>query len=301
MVSANVESGLVPTAPAALAEHAVRALIEEAVLTPKPGAVDAKDNGSHDDMNLAMLVASANSLRHAFTELAGLGAAIPIGADLRRAVGAVGRAGEASMLEATGGVNTHRGALWSIGLLVTAAAATPGGSTERIASVAGAIARITDDALSPQPLSHGQRSRLDYGARGAVGQAQQGFPDVVQVALPTLRARRNSCELRCAQLDALLAVMAGLDDTCVLHRAGLDGLRRTQAGAARVLALGGSSTRRGHRSLLRLGRELTRRRISPGGSTDLLASAIFLDHVAAQTDWSGDAMRTTDEEMVCRL
>src|ERR1700741_464706 len=99
---------------ATLAEHAVRALVEEAVLTPKPGAVDAKDNGSHDEMKLAMLVASANSLRHAFTELAELGVAIPLGPDLRRAVGAAGRAGEASMLEATGGINTHRGALWAI-------------------------------------------------------------------------------------------------------------------------------------------------------------------------------------------
>jgi triphosphoribosyl-dephospho-CoA synthase len=300
MVSAGVESSLVATASAALADHAVRALIDEAVLTPKPGAVDAKDNGSHKDMNLAMLVASAHSLAQAFTELAEIGAAIPIGPDLRRAVGAVGRAGELSMLEATGGINTHRGALWAIGLLVTAAAATPGGSAEPIASAAGGIARITDDALPPQPLSHGQRSRRSYGVRGAVGQAQQGFPDVVQVALPTLRARRPSCGPRCAQLDALLAVMAGLDDTCVLHRAGLDGLRRTQAGAARVLALGGSSTRRGHRALLRLGRELTSRHISPGGSTDLLACAIFLDHVAAQSNWD-NATRTTDEEMVCRL
>jgi triphosphoribosyl-dephospho-CoA synthase len=300
MVSAGVQSGLAPTASATLAEHAVRALIEEAVLTPKPGAVDAKDNGSHKDMNLAMLVASAHSLRHAFTKLAELGAAIPVGPDLRRTVGAVGRAGELSMLEATGGVNTHRGALWAIGLLVTAAAATPGLSADRVASAAGAIARINDDALPPQPLSHGQRSRLSYGVRGAVGQAQQGFPDVVQIALPMLRARQKSCEPRCAQLDALLAVMAGLDDTCVLHRAGLDGLRRTQAGAARVLALGGSSTRRGHRCLMRLGCELTRRRISPGGSTDLLACAIFLDHVAAQTDWD-NATGLTDEEMVCRL
>jgi triphosphoribosyl-dephospho-CoA synthase len=283
-----------------LAEYAVRALIEEAALTPKPGAVDAADTGAHDDMNLAMLVASANSLRRAFAELAELGAAIPVGPELRRAVGAVGRAGEASMLETTGGVNTHRGALWAIGLLVTAAAATPGGSAERTASVAGAIARITDDGLPPQPLSHGQRSRLSYGARGAVGQAQQGFPDVVNVALPTLRARQKTCEPRCAQLDALLAVMAGLDDTCVLHRAGLEGLRRTQAGAARVLARGGSSTRRGHRALVRLGRELTRRRISPGGSTDLLACAIFLDHVAVQGDWAA-APAATDEDLICRL
>jgi triphosphoribosyl-dephospho-CoA synthase len=300
MVNAGVHSAPASTASATLAENAVGALIEEAVLTPKPGAVDAKDNGSHDDMNLAMLVASANSLRHAFTELAELGAAIPLGPNLRRTVGAVGRAGEASMLEATGGVNTHRGALWAIGLLVTAAAATPGGSPERIASAAGAIARITDDALPPQSLSHGQRSRLTYGARGAVGQARQGFPDVVNVALPTLRARQKTCEPRCAQLDALLAVMAGLDDTCVLHRAGLHGLRRTQAGAARVLALGGSSTRRGHRALMHLGRELTRRRISPGGSTDLLACAIFLDHVAAQSDWD-NATGTTDEDITCRL
>jgi triphosphoribosyl-dephospho-CoA synthase len=300
MVSAGVESVLGHTASATLAEHAVRALIEEAVLTPKPGAVDAENSGSHDDMNLAMLVASAHSLRHAFTELAELGAAIPVGPDLRRTVGAVGRVGEASMLEATRGVNTHRGALWAIGLLVTAAAAAPGASADRIASAAGAIARITDDTLPPQPLSNGQRSRLRYGARGAVGQAQQGFPDVVKAALPTLRAHQKTSEPRCAQLDALLAVMAGLDDTCVLHRAGLDGLRRTQAGAARVLAVGGSSTRRGHRCLMRLCRELAGRRISPGGSTDLLACAIFLDHVAAQSDWD-NATRTPDEEMICRL
>ena len=108
----------------AIADLAVTALHAEADLTPKPGLVDRRGSGAHADMDLAMLHDSAESLRGAFTECALAGAHSDSALDLRVRLGVIGRNGEQAMLEATGGVNTHRGALWALGLLSAGAAVT---------------------------------------------------------------------------------------------------------------------------------------------------------------------------------
>ena len=148
----------------AIAQLAVSALRAEADLTPKPGLVDQRGSGAHSDMNLAMLHASAEALRSSFTECAAAARQLATGPDLRAAIGVIGRAGEQDMLEATDGVNTHRGALWALGLL-SAGAATEGGVTAAI-DVASRLASIPDPAADGQTLSavsHGARARRRYG------------------------------------------------------------------------------------------------------------------------------------------
>ena len=107
-----------------IADAAVRALLTEALLTPKPGLVDAAGRHSHPDMNLALLTCSAKALRDPLQQCADAVRAMPLGLELRAHIGAIGRAGECRMLAATGGVNTHRGALWALGLLSAGVAAT---------------------------------------------------------------------------------------------------------------------------------------------------------------------------------
>ncbi|MEO3810318.1 triphosphoribosyl-dephospho-CoA synthase [Sphaerisporangium sp. B11E5] len=249
-----------------LAGLAVRALREEARLGPKPGLVDGQDNGAHDDMDLPLLLASAEALRPAFRALAS--------ARSRAEVGRIGRAGERAMLRATGGVNTHRGALWALGLLVATASRSRG--EQEAARRAGRLAALPDPCPPEGPVSHGEQVWRRYGARGARGEAAKGFPHVVGVALPCLRrARAAGLPEETARLDALLAVMSRLPDTCVLHRGGLAGLRAVRLGAARVLAEGGA----GCGPLTEFGELLRARRLSPGGSGDLLAAALFLDLV----------------------
>ena len=289
------------SAPDVLADLAVRALRDEAELTPKPGLVDRRGGGAHADMDLAMLLASAEALRPAFEDLARAGAAMPVGTALRARVGAIGRAGERRMLRVTGGVNTHRGALWALGLLVTGAAShvrAPSGRASAAARVltvgvdvpavataavaaAAALARLDDPGAPARTRpSHGELVRHRHGAPGAAGEARAGFPHVTRVALPALRsARARGAGEEHARLDALLAVMARLADTCVLHRGGPDGLHRVRAGAAGVLAAGGTAHPAGAALLRSLDDDLRAHGLSPGGSADLLAAALLLDAV----------------------
>jgi len=154
-------------APGTLGRLATRALHDEATLTPKPGLVDMRGGGPHDDMDVATLLASADALTVPIVRCAEAAVCLPLGRDLRAEIGAIGRTGEQRMLHATGGVNTHRGALWVLGLLAAGLAAT--GTAEGAAVFAGRLAGIEDPALPSRAPSHGAQARLRYGAAGASG------------------------------------------------------------------------------------------------------------------------------------
>jgi len=261
-----------------LADLAIDVLIDEAMLTPKPALVDQRGSGAHRDLDLGCLLRSARALHAAFMEMATLAAGRQPDQALREQLALVGRKGERDMLAVTGGSNTHRGAIWVIGLLLAARAIGGAGATPRqIAGLAGRIAQH-EDRFAPQLASHGLHVCERYGVPGARGQARAGFPHVVEIGLPALwSARANGADEPCAQLDALMAIMSSLDDTCLLYRAGLQALRAAQCGAAAVLALGGSASAAGRHALLSLDAQLLALHASPGGSADLLAACLFLD------------------------
>lgn len=261
----------------ALADAAVNALIDEVHVTPKPALVDCRGNGAHADLNLPLMVESARVLHPTFVALARAAAGARVDESLRATLGAIGRAGEAAMLNATGGVNAHRGAIWALGLLVSAAALRPSGDAHAIARTAGLIARTADPGNIPGDRN-GARARATYRVGGAVAQAQHGFPHVVDRALPALRAARaRGCDEDHACIEALLAIMATLDDTCVLHRGGMRALAAARDGARRVVAEGGIGTARGRAAFDALERTLLGFRASPGGAADLLSATLFLD------------------------
>ena len=288
MQTALLSEALARTGERAQAEHladcAVRALREEALLSPKPALVDARGSGAHADLDLARMLRSANSLRGPFTDMALAAFAARPDAALRTRLAAIGRVAEQRMLLATQGSNAHRGAIWALGLLLGARAhlgAAAGAA--QVCETAACIARHEDAALAPSPSSHGARAMRRFGVGGARGQACAGFPQVLRAGLPTLRRRlAEGARVEHARLDALLAIMAELDDTCLLHRGGVPALRAAQRGARRVLALGGSAEPAGHAALLALDAELLARNASPGGSADLLSASLFLDSVTAR-------------------
>jgi len=262
-----------------LADLAVDALIDEADLSPKPALVDRRSSGAHKDLHLGLMHASALSLWPAFKEMAEAAIEIgEIGQPLREAIGRIGRDGEVAMMRTTGGVNTHRGAIWALGLLVTAAALdvsdlSPAGLGLR----AGCLALI-EDRNQPASNSHGAQVARKFGARGAREQAQMGFPAVTQTGLPQLKkSRATGHGEQNARLDALLAIMTTLSDTCVLYRAGEQGLQAMQHGAQKVLDAGGSATLSGRRALHELDKHLLSLNASPGGAADLLAACLFVD------------------------
>lgn len=266
-----------------LADLAVDALIDEADLSPKPALVDRRGNGAHTDLHLGLMHASALSLWPAFKEMAQ--AAIEqgdIGLPLREAVGRIGREGEQAMLQTTRGVNTHRGAIWALGLLVAATALDPQANTAGAVTLRAARLALLEDRYAPRPLTHGAQVALRYGVRGAREEAQLGFPAVIERALPQLRrSRAGGHGEQNARLDALLAIMTRLADTCVLYRAGEAGLHAMQQGAQAVLDAGGSATLAGRRLLLALDQQLIALNASPGGAADLLAACLFIDRVGS--------------------
>jgi triphosphoribosyl-dephospho-CoA synthase len=265
-----------------LARLAYQAMVAEAMLTPKPGLVDCRSAGSHTDLSLKLMLRSARTIEPFFASMAEVASDGEPCRWLREELALIGRAAEKAMFVATGGTNTHKGAIWIIGLLVAGAAG--GGAIRRIVEKASAIARIPDRQL-PRLATHGDAVRARFGTRGARGEAEDGFPHVMKHALPALQRNLAAGERPAvAQVNALMAVMRHLEDTCVLYRGGRRSLQEIQRGAGRVLDAGGASTREGMEQLLLLGAAAKARGVSPGGSADLLAAAIFLNSIEMEED-----------------
>lgn len=262
-----------------LGELALQALVAEAELTPKPGLVDRRGSGAHSDLSLDIMGRSASAIAPYFTAMAAASCITPMDQSLRAEVAAIGREAEAAMLRETGGSNAHKGAIWVLGLLVTATAQSSSLNAGAIAKDGGLLAQLPDSA-PPRLVSHGDLVRSRYGAKGARGEACAGFPHVVKVGLPAIRAARE-CGLSetNSRLSSLLAIMGSLEDTCVLYRGGDEGLRTVQRGARNVLASGGPGCAAGDEMLRRFDSALFAGNISPGGSADLLAATLFLDAI----------------------
>jgi triphosphoribosyl-dephospho-CoA synthase len=259
-------------------EAARRALLTEISLYPKPGLVSPVDSGAHWDMDLSTFHRSIQSLEGYFGTLAEEGErAAPF-----RRLRDLGLQAERTMLRATGGINTHRGAIFTLGLL---AAATGWNQAHGLPLegryLAQTLVRLwgPDLEASPPPLpaSHGTVVVARYGARGARSEAAAGFPTLIEVALPAFReAEARGAEQDAAAIQSLFAIMAVLEDTNLLHRGGVEGLVHVQKAARDFLEEGGVFHPRWRDQALALHRDCIRRHLSPGGSADVLAAALFL-------------------------
>ncbi|WP_417357960.1 triphosphoribosyl-dephospho-CoA synthase [Gallaecimonas pentaromativorans] len=256
------------------------ALLAEAELTPKPALVDRRSSGAHGDMDLALMRRSAAALEPWFEKMAALTG--PRNGDFRAALGLLGREAESAMLAATGGINTHKGAIWALGLLLAAPDAP---QAEALLASAGALAQLADPFSPALPPSHGEQAMARYKLGGARAQAQAGFPQIRDQGLPALRqSRARGDSEQTARLNSLLAIMTALSDTCVLHRAGLKGLDAMQQGAQAVLDAGGAGTLAGRRALKRLDATLLALNASAGGAADLLAATLLTDKLCPEQE-----------------
>jgi triphosphoribosyl-dephospho-CoA synthase len=269
--------GPVDADPLQLGRLAIASLHAELVCAPKPGLVTPFDSGSHDDMDAATFMRSLFSLRGYFAAIAHAGAAQAAFGPLQQ----LGIAAERAMTRATGGINTHRGAIFSLGLLVAAAASL---RAQRLPTAAEAVCREVASrwgapilATRADGASHGQRVARRYGAEGARGQAARGFPLLREVAIPTLRqALGETPDRNAAMVQTLMSLVATTEDTNVLHRGGAPGLAFAQRRSREFLDEGGIHARGWQARLASIGRDFESLRLSPGGSADLLACACFL-------------------------
>ena len=254
-----------------IADAAVNALIEEVRTTPKPGLVDLRNNGSHTDMDVPLFLASAEALRPYFRECAAIGGDFP---RLQEA----GIEAERTMYAVTSGVNTHKGAIYTLGILCAAVGELWNGEDapdvsdilSRAASIAGGAARL--DLEHSQADTAGLRLYRAYGIPGIRGEMAAGLPSVKNIALPAFHAAlSNGMSRNDAGALALLHLIAEVRDTNLWHRGGPEGAAYA-ANTARALLPYPTA-----QQLESLDDAFIARNLSPGGCADLLAVTYFLE------------------------
>lgn len=261
-----------------IGEAAAHALRLELAVAPKPGLVTLVSSGSHTDMDAATFLASIAAITPYFHEIAAAGFALSSFAVLQR----LGIEAERTMSTATSGINTHRGAIFTLGLLAAAAGrmlrcGRPLAPASLTAFVAACWGPDILDAADKAPRSPGSLAAQAHGVPGARQQAARGFPAISRLALPAFRRahRRTRC-LNAAAVETLFALIADLDDTNLLHRGGREGADFARDAAAGFLTAGGVSAPGWETRAEAIGEAFVARRLSPGGCADLLAATLFL-------------------------
>ncbi len=255
-LKAKTEELLLKAAPVILGEYAVRALLWEVNLTPKPGLVDRADNGAHQDLTPALFEKSAKCLRPYFEKAAVLGCESP---DCMAALQNAGLEAEKEMFSVTGGVNTHKGAIYAFGIALAAA----GSCLVREDNLFRRASALAKAGKKTPENTHGAavRSRHPGGARA---EAEAGFPSA-QIGLKTLENGDGIC--------ALMQILLSCEDTNLLWRGGEEGLLLTREYAKKVLEADSAF----RPALLdEMNRVMIGKKLSPGGSADMLALAKFL-------------------------
>lgn len=269
--------------PYIIAHLATQALQAELDTTPKPGLVDCHDNGAHTDMDYALMCRSIRALHPYFTRLAVMGsdAALPS----HESMAAVGMEAERAMFAATGGVNTHKGALFSMGLAVVSVAHEAfvhGADNVGAEAVRSGIMRLAagfPDTSGTHGSAAKRRAMAEEGAavtvKGALDNAREGYPQLFGAWLPYCSAQLADAD-PLALHRTLLRIMCDLDDTNIIFRAGM-AVAEAVKEESEALLDGFSEA-----ALQRMNTSFVERNISPGGSADMLSLTLFVCSVCRQ-------------------
>ena len=261
-----------------IATNALKALLYEVVTLPKPGLVDPSDIGPHPDMDVYLFISSSLSLREYFEQAEEIGRTHDtdlkgIFEELREK----GRVAEKTMFNATNGVNTHKGAIFSLGIFVCAESYAKTNQKNTFSVIRQMCKDLVKDDLQKnnQNQTAGERQFIQYGQGGARQVAQDGYPIVEKIALPFLKNSRGTTDERL--LDTLMKIATVAQDSNLIKRAGniqvIDWLHQS---AERYLQLGGAKTTAGMDYLKDLNRIFKDKNYSLGGCADLLIVTIFM-------------------------
>jgi triphosphoribosyl-dephospho-CoA synthase len=266
------------------ARVAVRCLYAELTLYPKPGLVSLVDNGSHADMCAATFMRSLFALRHYVARICRAGIDDAPFRELKR----LGIEAEQRMLAATGGINTHRGAIFCLGLLCAAIGrATAQGMLLTPAALRAVLLIRWGEELAVHGSaagadSNGLRAARMHGASGAREEGALGLPSVFEIGLPVLRGTlADGRSMRHARIDALFALMAHMSDTNVYHRGGAEGALIVREHGRRFVDAGGTANPQWQARALDSHRIFVEARLSPGGAADLLAATCLAHAVTS--------------------
>ncbi|MGX7044005.1 triphosphoribosyl-dephospho-CoA synthase CitG [Pediococcus acidilactici] len=266
-----------------IANDAVKSLLYEVSVNPKPGLVDPVSPGPHPDMDIFTFIDSSMSLKDYFLKAADLGYSYQgqlskMFLELRE----YGKTAEKAMFEATSQVNTHKGAIFSLGIMTCAMAY----SEQRHMAVQDVIkqmllgltkhdfANLTEK--NPENLTAGEIQYLRFGYKGIRGEAEDGFPKVFRVAFPFLCRATGTKNQRL--IDTLLKLVSINEDSNLVKRADndLNIINWARTEAIDVLNSGGSKTKLGMQKLYEMNQKFLGRNLSLGGTADLLILTIFI-------------------------
>ena len=259
-------------APAEIAACAAQALREELETYPKPGLVSLIDYGSHPDMDAACFLASIKAITPSFADMAiAAEEGCPL-VELQR----IGQQAEAAMLIATDGRNTHRGAIFCLGLLVAAAGRQH--LEENLPLPEIVQTRWGGEIPSPRDvtgISDGLTVCRTHGLGGVRREASHGFPTVRQHGLPAFRSAIDQGR-EAARVQTFFALLEHCEDTTLLKRGGMDGLIWARQQARRFLDLGGVFHPDWRQTATEIHHGFVRHHLTAGGVADLLAATLFI-------------------------
>lgn len=265
-------------------QYLTQAILLEVSTHPKPGLVTRLSNGAHKDMSIFTFMMSSAVLSKAFNDLQDIGQAhrgtlVELFCKLR----SYGVGAEAELLRVTKGVNTQRGILFAGGIVsaVSGYAMNIGLSRDALLPLikemaAGLVARELKN-LDHAAMTAGEKLYYKYGITGIRGEVENGFPSVVNYGLPALEdAFDKGATINDALVHALISLMTVVEDSNVIWRTDYDTLLEVQRIAKNILSLGSVFTEKGRMAIAETERYFLQRRISPGGSADLLSVTITL-------------------------
>lgn len=253
----------VPFVIGVMAAESLRAELE---LTPKPGLIDASDNGSHDDMNYEIMRRSVDALEPYFVEFSQMGWHCQLPTAIQ--VVDAGLRAEKSMMDATNGVNTHKGALFALGLTCIAAAHCYHES-QSMQNLSATIQILAND-IPASSGTHGANVRDKYHVSGALDQARGGYAQLFKSWLPFYQTQNEKDALH----RLLLYIVADLDDNNILYRRGPELAQVVKLRAQEVL------DNFGLEKIEEMNAWMIQEHLSPGGCADMLALTHFIDRLS---------------------
>lgn len=260
-----------------ISQNALKALLYEVVTNPKPGLVDPVDVGSHPDMNIYMFIDSSLSLEKYFRQAAEIGSRFN-GQDLCQMFNLLRQAGieaEKAMFTATNNVNTHKGAVFSLGLFVCASSYCMNHDIDEFKAIQLMTKGLVKHDLGQKSETAGEKQFLQYGKGGVRAEAEAGYPLVKNIALPFLAQTKGDLSTRL--LDTLMKIVSEIEDSNLIKRAGnIEVINWVHKQAQKYLSLGGFGTDAGKQFMYELNHIFKEKNYSLGGSADLLIITIFM-------------------------
>jgi triphosphoribosyl-dephospho-CoA synthase len=272
-------------------EAAQKSILYEAAATPKPGLVDRNNSGAHKDMDFFTFMASTAALSDVFAECAveGLLYSSLDFTGLLQKIRPIGMEAEKRMFLATDGVNTHKGLIFSLGIVCAAAGSIFRKSqnpniprleiSRRVKEMTAGLSERELKGLSEKKmLTTGERLYIKYGLKGIRGQAESGFEAVLKAPITILTEMidKKLLPINDILVHVLMYLMSDVEDSNVVGRHDLSTLRYVQGCAQKALTLGGMLTKKGKDYIYLMDNDFIQKGISPGGSADLLAVTVMM-------------------------